>query len=167
MRPHFSSLVTSLVFFHFLCSHVCLCYKVSSQLELNTALSSSLHTRFFSPCGLRHWAVINACQSGTEWPSARESARGQLLCIFDLWALQQEDFLCKCNEHGATWVHNKSEGCLTAPIFTRFIIGSTLSRGETKCCLGAERLRGLETQPDNELEGCWEGTRRPIQCVDS
>lgn len=37
-------------------------------------------------------AVISACQSGPPWSSAHESARGQLLCVSDLWALLQEGF---------------------------------------------------------------------------
>lgn len=68
----------------------------------------------------------------------------------DLCALQQEGFMCKCTEQGQTWVHNKSEGCFTAPIFTRFISGSILPKVETKCCSGAKTLRGLETQTDNK-----------------
>lgn len=102
-------------------------------------------------------SLHSACQSGPEWPGAHESTRGQLLCISDLWALQQEGLWCKCTEQGWTWVHNKSKGCFTAPIFTRLIIGSILQRAETKCFSGIKRLRGLETQPDNKLEGSLDG----------
>ena len=73
----------------------------------------------------------------------------------DLWALQQEGRACKCTEQGRTWAHHKSDGCSTAPVSSRFIIGSILQRGERKCCSGAERVKGLETQADNKLEACY------------
>lgn len=57
--------------------------------------------------------------------------------------------MCKRAEQGRTRVHDKSERCFTAPIFTRFIIGSILQKVETKCCSGAAALRGLGTQADN------------------
>lgn len=70
-RPHFSSLVISWCFSLSL-SPLCVCYKVSSQLEANAALSSSLHARFSHPVALARRAVIPACQSGPERPVAHE-----------------------------------------------------------------------------------------------
>lgn len=109
-------------------SHVCV-VKMSSQLVAIAALSSSLRTRFFSPCGLSCWAVMSACQSRH---GVTLCTWGQLLCMSDLWALQQEGLLRKCTEHGWTWVCSKSGGCLAASIFTRFIIESIFAeeRGE-------------------------------------
>lgn len=149
---HFSTLVISL-FFHFLCPcmRAPLVTEFPHSWRLMQRLAPHCTPDISHPVALAvepSSRPVNQVQSD---PGAHESARGQLLCMSDLWALQQEGFLCKCTEHGRTWVRNKSEGCLAAPIFTRFIIGSILWSGETKCSV-AKRVRGLETQADNKLK---------------
>lgn len=149
---------------------MCLCYNVSSKLEANAVRSSSLHARFFSPCGRSCWAVVSARQSGPEWPlCAWVRERSTVVYV---WPLSSAAGVLILQVH-RTWldlagVCDKSEGCLAASIFTRFIIESILLRGETKCCSGANRFRGLETQPDNKLRVRREQVDRLlIQWVDS